>query len=115
MTEAIFTLPLQAGYSLYQRWDEHDPDARAEVGALFPAGSSCFLCDAPITDDFGLLVGQDPRKPLEDAIIAPLCAGCMALPPVYRLARLRKVMKAMWPQARRMPRLLTPKALRAMR
>jgi hypothetical protein len=114
VTERIFSAPLKDAYSLYQRWSQHDPEARAEVAELFPPGSDCFICATPISDDFGLLATEDPSKPLKDAILAPLCAGCMALPPVYRLAKLGKVMRAMWPQAR-MPRLVTPQALRAMR
>jgi hypothetical protein len=114
MTERLFALPLKDGYALYDRWGKREPEACAEVAGMFPAGSSCFICNAEITEDFGLLATEDPSKPLKDAILAPLCAGCMALPPVYRLGRLAKVFKAMWPNSK-MPRLVTPAAMRAMR
>jgi len=112
MTESIFTMPLKDGYGFYWRWEQRDPDARADVAAMFSPNSECFLCAAPVGEDCGLLVGQDPSKPLKDALLAPLCSVCMELPPVYRLAKLGRVMRAMWPNAR-MPRLVTPKALRA--
>jgi hypothetical protein len=108
----MYSMPLREGYALYQRFVAREADAVAEVNGLFPVPSECFACASAIPDDVpGLFVAEEPKNPTKTAIIAPLCAACMELPPLYRMARIDRMMRAMF--GTRRTRMLKPSELRA--
>jgi hypothetical protein len=93
----LLSAPLRPALALYRDFALADPEAVAEVRALFSAEAECWLCDAPAGNDFSIYVTEDPVAPKTTAMIAPLCARCMSLPTLQRWNRIRKVMIATFP------------------
>jgi hypothetical protein len=113
MSEIFLTAPLRDSLELFRRFKAGEPDAVAEVRAMFPADADCFLCMQPAGSDHDLVVTEDPSNPKVDAIIAPLCAGCVALPLLNRAHRMRQMLIAMFPRLNpRKISVLTPADLR---
>src|SRR5271170_2261199 len=103
----MLSIDLKAGYALYVAFAAREPDAVAEVNNLFPGPSECFACASAIPDAVpGLFCGEDPKAPTKSCILAPLCAECMALPPIYRLAKVNRMLAAMF--GTRRARMLKP-------
>jgi hypothetical protein len=100
-------MPLGAGFDLFRRFKNRDPDAIETVREIFPASSACFLCDEPVGDGFDFWISDDPQNP-RLAVLSPICARCMALPTQVRLNKLRDVIGAIWPKARHRVRLAAP-------
>jgi hypothetical protein len=71
--------------------------AFAEIWADYADGPLvCFLCDGETaTPPFTMVLPE--RHGQSDALAAPLCPTCAALPPMQRLGRAVKVLKKMWP------------------
>ena len=110
----IYNTTYRDGFNLFNRWSARDPEARAEVGALFPLGSECFACAQPVGTEPGLWCCEDPTRPRTGAVLGSLCAECMALPPIYRAAKVAKMMRAMWgDRVGHNVRMVPPRVLRA--
>jgi hypothetical protein len=102
----MLSAPLPVAMALYIRWEARDPEALAEVAEMFPPNSGCFACGSEVGDDPGLFSGEDPAAKRQNAILAPLCAACMALPKLYRMAKIRRMMRAMFGDKVGHPRML---------
>jgi hypothetical protein len=117
VTELFLAAPFIESLVLYERFARKEPAAIAQVRGMFPPDAECFLCAGQAGDDFGLYVTEDPAgKRQRDAILAPLCATCMAIPLLHRLSKIQKVMLAMFPRLRRHDmRLMSPAERQALR
>jgi hypothetical protein len=108
----MLSAPLPVAMALYLRWEARDPTALAEVGEMFPAGSECFCCGSAVGDKPGLLSTEDPAAKRKNAILAPLCPTCMALPKLYRMAKIRRMLRAMFGDKVGHPQMLKPDEVR---
>ena len=104
---------LRTAMRLFRDYKAGDVAATREVRDLFSPADPCFLCDQPAGDDRDLLCTEDPAQPNSAAILAPLCADCMAQPTQQRLHQLRLMMAATFRGVRRHDvRLASAAALR---
>lgn len=113
MADGFLSAPLRDSFALFAAFKRREPDAMAEVRAMFSADAECFLCAEPAGASFDLYVGQDPAH-AASAILAPLCQQCMSLPLLNRMHRLRQLLRAMFPLVN--PRnigVLSPNQVRA--
>jgi hypothetical protein len=108
----MLSAPLSDAMRLYIEWERRAPEALAEVREMFPPDSECFTCGQPVGTNPGLLSAEDPAAKRTSAILAPLCTDCMALPRLYRMARVNRMLKAMFGSNLGRARMLKPDELR---
>jgi len=101
-------LPLFAGFELFRRFKNRNPDAIETVREMFPASSACFICDEPVGADFDLWISDDPDNPRRLSVLSVICGDCMAQPAQVRLRKLRSVVRAVWPKVRHQIRSVSP-------
>ncbi len=93
----LASIPIADAARLVAKLNAGDAEAREFFSSLFPDGSVCWLCDRAIGGRAVVTVFPDPKNP-KQALLAPTCCGCMALPD--RREREQRMLEAMWPQLR---------------
>jgi hypothetical protein len=93
----LASIPVADAARLVRKLNAGDADAAEFFSSIFPDASQCWLCDRPIVGQAVVTVFADPKDP-KQALLAPTCAPCMALPD--RRQREHKMLTAMWPELR---------------
>ena len=93
----LASIPVADAARLVAKLNAGDAEAAEFFSSIFPDGSGCWLCDDPIGGRATVTVFPDPKN-AKQALLAPTCAPCMALPD--RRERARRMLEAMWPELR---------------
>ncbi len=95
----LLSMPMSEAKRLHVASLAGDAEAKAFFDTLFTPGAPCWLCDEPCGEAPFVAILPDACNEC-DAILAPECPSCRALPKSERRRRQLGMLRKMWPRMR---------------